>query len=77
MSTAIADPSADLHLNAADCIRRHPALSRVKLYRAAVTHQVRTRLDPGVPPLYCAADVDRLMANDAARAKLRTAVIGA
>jgi hypothetical protein len=77
MSTAIADTSAGIHLNAADCIRRHPALSRVKLYRAAVTQQVRTQLRPGVPPLYCAADVDRLMAEDANKNRLRTTGIGA
>jgi hypothetical protein len=53
----------DIYLSAADCIRRHPALSRNRIYRAAVVGAVRTRLIPGVPPRYNAADLDRVMAE--------------
>jgi hypothetical protein len=68
MSTATILPAAppqaadtDIYLTAAGCIRRHPALTRNRLYRAAVVGLVKTQLLPGLSPRYCAADVDRLM----------------
>jgi hypothetical protein len=74
ISTTIALPDspslasdADVYLNAADCIRRHPTLSRNRIYRAAVVGAVRTRLIPGIPPRYNVADVDRLMAEQEGR----------
>jgi hypothetical protein len=60
MSTAIADTSGDIFVTAAEALRQHPHLSRVRLYRAAVIGGVQTQLIPGVPPRYKLADVEQL-----------------
>ena len=56
------DPSGQ-YLLAAHCIRRYKpgALSNTKLYRLAATGIVSVRLLPGSKPLYCVADLDRVM----------------
>lgn len=58
-----AAPSADCHIPAAAAIRRHPSLSRVRLYRLVAGGEVRVVLPPGRPPRYNVADLDRVMAD--------------
>jgi hypothetical protein len=67
MATATAKTLHDHFDAAAECIRRHPSLSRTRLYRAALVGQVRTQLLPGLTPRYSRADVDRWMASQGAK----------
>ena len=68
MSTAtqIAAPSTELYITAAECMRRHPGLHRVKLYHAAMIGQIRVKLDPRRTPRYCENDVAQLMREQGA-----------
>jgi hypothetical protein len=61
---ATAAPANQYH-PAAECIRRHPGLTRTVLYHRALMGEVRVQLPPGRPPRYCVADIDRLMARSA------------
>jgi hypothetical protein len=65
MSVALAqaptESAASLHLSCADCLRRHPSLSRAKLYRLVVGGEVRVTLPPGKSPRYDVEDLDRAM----------------
>jgi hypothetical protein len=51
------------HLPAAECLRRHPGLTRAKLYRLVVGGEVRAILPPGKAPRYNVSDLDRIMAD--------------
>ncbi len=59
MSAAKTAPSD--WITSADALRRHPELSRVKLYRLAASQLIRTTVPPGSAPRYSASDVDRVM----------------
>jgi hypothetical protein len=52
-------------ISGAEVTRRHPEISRVRLYRLAAAQLVRTQLIPGSAPRYSAADLDRLMSASA------------
>jgi hypothetical protein len=64
MSAATLDPvqctSNEEFANAAECIRRFPAITRPKLYHAVTVGLVETRLLPGLAPRYSIRDVERL-----------------
>ena len=63
LSTATADPPSEVYVSAADAIRRHPRLNRVKLYKLALSRQVKCKLPPGTPPRYRLSDLDRIMGS--------------
>jgi hypothetical protein len=65
MSTATIQAPADKFISAAQAIRENPGLNRVRLYRLAVTGQVRVQLIGGIPPRYSRDDVSRELANHA------------
>lgn len=50
----------DAYASAAECMRRHPTISRPRLYRAVTVGIVRVQLLPGLAPRYCLSDVERL-----------------
>jgi hypothetical protein len=51
--------SEDLYIGAREAARRS-GRSVPFIMRAAILRRVRVKLDPGVPPMYSAADVDIL-----------------
>jgi hypothetical protein len=65
-STAAAPPATDQYVNAAEAMRLFPGLHRAKLYHAALTQRIRSRVLPGTYPLYHRGDIKKLM-SEAAR----------
>jgi hypothetical protein len=56
-------PSSDRFAPASECLRRHPGLSRVRLYYLGMLGSVRVELPPGRTPRYSVADLDRVLAD--------------
>jgi hypothetical protein len=61
-TTVQAAPIALTWISGAEAMRRHPGLSRMRLYGLATRHAVRTRVIPGSAVEYCAEDLMGLAA---------------